>query len=1098
MYWVFADSQHLIEVIASQTLPTEIVHSGVHFGESADGEIWVQPRVAIPRIVARKLKEKHVRAKRQTPVFHWMNLFHWFARPSWWQIVPPHRREELWENDPNQPVILQVTPGEELVRTMREILRLGGKLRGVALPAEPKERALLTAQRLPYFSRLAATDQTLPNPQQLFLFHNSQVAIEAGYSHPLADQIVVPEDHLLLLTGKGGTSVVERSRFRKLTPGRLLPFPSNAPKTFARKSIDSIPVRLRLVSRSSPEPPSLWVIPLTELRAWVRGAEQRLLEQFTVAILPSSDSPRVVVRPLNEKRPPVLLWESLGFCASRSVSGLYLPWNRDLHPAIRSEAIQTVLECGEEKLTWISEETENPLCVQSVSRSGFQPLMAWIEYELPHPAEPFQPWSPESPLEFERFQVLDEPRQRTVKPKREPVHPEDKENLSWKATRSQLPRSRKPSKPKVNRPTASPSMQRDHREARKRLAELQKNVRAKGLPLDTEEHSAAWLEMTGLHFLLRQGDQGIHCLSHALWDGSPPDAAWFQSVWNEWLGKGQGNSSLRILEDVMHRKKPTDEDLSRLVFLLVWHSTGESAESFPRDGLPELREFLTRSEQELPVRVGWLAWVSLLRIAGGDALALARVRDRFLEYLFAWGIRWEHDMPKFLRSGGPGSGTGLTGRSLRLSDFRDVLHEWSRSNGKNTANETRTYLDLVLAFGMARRSETGSAKQLLDSAGSLLRRNRNPLHRWCLNAFEYRIRQVLAAENPTLPLSRELTERFQAFSKHDQFKLHRLRQNSRILEPPRTRDVYRAYREASQDDLARELADLGDIRDSVELAKRFERIQQIHTQPEARFHVMVTGLELSPRMGGTIAERLLNQSSDLLSECREKTQRVQLLEKSLRVAAHYGREEWITRFVSELGRYLDSLRDDEPETVFSMESLVGESFQGMRRFGLRAEMIRLLDQLEQLANEQTTTDNPVKLELLYLQIAGGRFFFEQEERAWPLLDRVREVLRSERLSAIAQTQLAGAYLRTLEFAPEESAGERFWDFFQSIRGISDAYSLNSLVFVSQLSVAEAFVFAITREVNQKDPATRRLLDDEEYCVRRRIHQDLQAVLHDAD
>lgn len=1089
MYWVFADSKHLIELIASHVVPMEIWHSEVAFARSPAGEVWVEPVVSIPGPLARALKEHGVRSERKnSPTFQWRTV------EAWWQLLPLDRLPNNGEIDRDRPVILEVPSGEEVSRTLQEILRMGGRLQCLHLPGALDEPVHLLVRDLPYFSWLAASDKALSRNQRVFVFRSSQMAIEAGFSHPLVDVIEVSPNHILLLDGQDRVQTISPTRMRTVAENRMLPIPTNEPADFKREQVDPIPARLRLMSRPSSEPPSFWVIPLAELQAWVQGAEQRLVEQLAVAILHSSKSPRVVVRPLKDQTSPVLLWES-GFWASRSVPGLYLTWNRDLHPNVRPDVLRMVLECSRDRLTWVSEEPPNPLCVQSVPFSAFCPLVDWIDYELPYAVEPLEPWSPQWLGEFERFQILEEPRERSDKPQRESIDREEAEVPNRRTVRSKRSRSRESTEPKVSRPRVSPPGQRDHREARQRLMELQQSFLASGLPLDAEDHHTVWREMASLHFLLRQEEGGLLCLSHALWNGPPPEPAWFQEVWNAWPGKEQNDSPTRTLETLLRIKKPTAEDLSRLVFLLIWFSVGEFAEPFPRDRIADLQEFLMRFEQEWPIRVGWLAWVFLLKVVGEDALTLARARDRFLERLFAQGIRWERDLPLFLQSGKLGKGNGLAGRSGQLSEFREVLHAWSRANAKSTTNETRTYLDLVLAFGMARRGETAPAKELLESAGNLLRRKRDPLHQWCLEAFEYRIQQVLAGDSPASPWPRHLSEAFQAFSKHDQFKLNRLRQDSQILEPPQTRDLYRAYRQDAQDDLARELADLEAIGDSAELAAWLERLQKNHPNSEARFRVALAGLELAPRLGGTMAERLLEQSAQLLSKDCEAFPRMQLLEKSLRVAAHYDREAWVVRFVEDLSRFLDSLHDTEPDTMFSLESLAGECFQGMRRFGLRGEMIRLLDQMEHLANEpKTSTPDPIKRQLLSLQIAGGRFFFEQNEQAWPMLDRVRKMLHTGKQSALVQTQLARAYLKALAFAPPESAGERFWDFFQNVRGISDAFSLNSHVFVSQLSVVEAFIFAMTGEVNQTDPTTRRLLDDEEYCVRRRIHHDLQDAM----
>ncbi|MCA9069815.1 MAG: hypothetical protein KDA84_12870, partial [Planctomycetaceae bacterium] len=411
MYWVFADSHHLTEVIASQSLPIEVVNSSVHFAESTDGEIWVKPLASIPRKVARTLKESHVRTKQQLPVFNWTKVFRAFARPSWWQILPPSPLSKNHPIDPGESVLLTLPTGEDLTRTLREILRLGGRLEKMYLPADGKGKAILQLKQLPYFTLLATRDRLYGKRQRLYQFHNPQVAIEVGFSHPLVDKILIPENRLLLLDGTGETTVLNQLQFHEIAERRSLSIPTDEPAPFVRSQVDPIPIRFRLVDRPSQAPPCLWVIPLMELQAWVREANQHVLEELSVTISDSFHSPLVILQPLKEQIPPALLWESAAFCLSQTVPGLYLPRNRDLHPQVRPVVIQAILKCHRDLVTWVAEDTGNSFSVCSVARSAFRPLVDWIQYQLPQLVDQLKPWSPQTVWDFERFHILEEPRE---------------------------------------------------------------------------------------------------------------------------------------------------------------------------------------------------------------------------------------------------------------------------------------------------------------------------------------------------------------------------------------------------------------------------------------------------------------------------------------------------------------------------------------------------------------------------------------------------------------------------------------------------------------------------------------------------------------
>jgi hypothetical protein len=167
---------------------------------------------------------------------------------------------------------------------------------------------------------------------------------------------------------------------------------------------------------------------------------------------------------------------------------------------------------------------------------------------------------------------------------------------------------------------------------------------------------------------------------------------------------------------------------------------------------------------------------------------------------------------------------------------------------------------------------------------------------------------------------------------------------------------------------------------------------------------------------------------------------------------------------------------------------------------MRAEMAGLLDSLEQLARRlEMDSSRPVdraKWLALAAAIAGGRFFFEQHQEAWALLDPVREGLFSLELSEQKQTLVAKAYIQALGLAPARPAGERLLELFQELRGINDAFSTGTHFSLSQLGVAETLVLSLSGDIGLLDPALQKRLDEEEFHVRKRIHHDLRAAMRE--
>ena len=1083
MYWEFADSEQLIEVIASEILPAEILEAGATFAEAPEGAIWVEPAEPIPRTSGRRLKALGIRRRRRAPALNWQSV------SAWWEILKPRRK---WSDNPSfeQSVILQIPPGEELTRAMREIQRLGGRIAGFHFATNSEPPAFLIVRGLPYFTWLAAKED--PPRQRIFLEHAPRIWIEAGYQHPLAGRIPVAAGRLLLIPGSGRWALLDDSQFRPMAE-TAVPLAVRPSQAFCSPVPPAISLPLRLETVAVSESPRLWVVAFEEFRNAVQDAGQTLLEQLAVAVLPDQGDRQVLIRALNEQTPPVLVWPGSGLAPSKRIPSLYLPVGYEVCPAVRADVLRAVLNCRRETLSWISLEVGGRFCVQSVSTSAFRPLVDRVEYVLESAPKRWMPWSPKG-WEMEEFHILGEHSPQKATPERKPVPPRPRDE---KPARGAKPaRSVKPPALSTAQAVVPEPVNIDRAAVGRRLAELEQKILGSPRSFADPEHAGHWQEMARLHFLLKQMDQGLLCLSYALWETDPPEARWLETAWRQSLSEpwNESNDSPTVTlwwQRLRQKQNPSALELSQFVLGLVWTSASPPHSPAILDRLGEIRPFLERFENELPVRSAWLAWQSLARIAAGDVLMLARARDRFLERLFQRGVRLERDCPRFLISRDPPAARCSTGG---LAEFRPVLEHWSRANAKTIKNLTPAYLDLVLAFGLARQGHEPRARELLEAGREVLERVGDDLHRWCLKPFTYRIEQALRSEVPA-SLPGELLAGLERFSKRDRFKLDRLRQTSKILEPGELPDSFLKYHERYQDSLARDLADLRELNDPVALAARFGLIRSTHTEPGERRRIAETGLDLAARLGAEAAAEVLRASAETLANERELGPRIRLLEKSLAVAAHFDLRDWVDTLMGEFRQTLDALKS-EPETVLSLEILFRGSFQGLRRFGLRAEVLSLLDRLEDLARplDDPKVADPTRREILFLQIACGRLFFEQESLAWPILDRARALLFSESLSEQRQTLLARAYIQTLGFAPPVRAKDRLGELFGSLRGISDAYSTSSHFFLSQLAIAEALVFALAGEAGASDQSTRRFLDEEEFLIRRRIHRDLRETM----
>jgi hypothetical protein len=336
----------------------------------------------------------------------------------------------------------------------------------------------------------------------------------------------------------------------------------------------------------------------------------------------------------------------------------------------------------------------------------------------------------------------------------------------------------------------------------------------------------------------------------------------------------------------------------------------------------------------------------------------------------------------------------------------------------------------------------------------------------------------------------------------DRYKVDRLREHSQILDPHERIEPYRRWHGRHIDALSETLDRLPDLLDRAELAKRLGTLLSEQRPVPERTRILGTALELAPRLGEAVAERILRYVPPLLDKVADPLAEALLLEKGMLLAANYDRKDDVRAFVERMQQLLLRQKDAGSAVIQPFESLLAESMRGMRKLGMREHMSRLLTTMDgivaNLQQRQPTKSandkTPDELLKLRLQIAAGWFYFGQDSAAWPILDTVREILSRNELIPNHQTKLACAYISALGQAPVEQALERYRELFVGLPGITDSFTTNTHYSLSQLDVVDALVLAIASDDFTPDKAGRKWMDDDEFLIRRRIHRDMRAAL----
>lgn len=1110
MILAFPNADTLKLALTCGAVPAGVSAAGARAAVDADGRIWLEPAVAPDAPSLDELQRLSVHAHDQSPLALDLPL------DCWPQILPLERDARGSGHTDKSPVLFELAAANQLSELVSEMLRLGNDRQAFRwIDGEKGSRALLRVIGPPYYSVLRALDSGAPslaatsqNDDAPYAYREliPRVWVQLGYTHPLVEQIRPPAGHVLFLRHPRQWFLVEDGRFVDIYEVLEFTLPQATP---AWRDVDlehriTIPLRLAAGGNAT-EPAELWVLhdsALEQLDHFVQNADDQLLSRLIFAVGEEGDRKTIVLRVRPSKlAPPVLVLDGVGFRRYLGLPNLFLPCGRRLNPPLRRDAVVKLLAADAGQIAWLYPAPDGRFTAESLPDSAFRPLADWIDYILDQERHVLTAWVQASRFDFESFICRDD--QPATGPK-----PKDVARLTAKREPQTVNEPEEPaaSEPKTERPKKDVTIEAKvfatlPNELEGRLRRLEKTFLELTIALDAPKRRELWLELAQLNGTLGHAEEAAVCWSQAVWELElPPPAA--LELWRQDTAPPRAAR----LAEIVTNPAPRSADLRSLVLLLFGYAHEGIRPTELSGLLGPARQYLAAHEDLVGIRLAWLGWEALDRLAGGDVLALARARDRLLERLYLNGLRADLDLPVFLRFGG---GKG----SARFHQVRDnllrlhpMVQRWI-TQGHLPSTSTAAYVNLVFAFGFARLGERTHCQKLIDEAPRRLAA-RDVVHGWLIEAYEFRISEALAGRAGIERLPADLLDRLEPMDRLARYKIDRLREHSHILEPHEQVDPYRNWHSRFADELTKELATLSDINDSLELTDRLRRLvnspKKGKTVAEPR--ILSTALELAPRLGEAFARELLEEASAALDKLSEPVDQALLLEKGLFLAAHYDNKLEVQRLMSRFFWLIEAGGGRLP--VLNLEALLGGTFRSLRKLGLRDEVGLLLDriahvienspELVSVANSRTTPSNAsARLQRLLLQVAAGWFYFGQADRAEPILFQAETLLFHGELKPVDQTALACAYVATLGQAPLELALRRILELFGDLKGVSDTFTTSSHYSLSRLDVVEAAILSLVSDDFTVAPEARRWLDDDEFLVRRRIHRRMRAAMEQA-
>lgn len=1058
-------------------------------------------------------------------------------------------------------LVLFEIPDAGLARLVASLRRLARRPMAVQpLPtASGSGRAWVTVDSPPL--SVVLRTQEPESLVEAFIEQAAGVWVRFGWEHPLTERLVVPPGQLLMLRPPW-------SRVR--CPGPV-PLPADDeyhlafhPSVLrASGAMPRIPHRLTLSKATGVRREAAWVFAGDEVSAfwdYCRMADERVLRRFEAATVRSEGGARVIVRGTPGK--PHLLLLPLpvaGYAIDGRGPGLLVPADQMLRPAIRGAELTRILGLAADRVTWLEPGPGGQVVANHTLVSAFRPLTELLEHASPPTVRLTVLEARSDPFAFGRFAPRDDPA--PVDPEELPVTVEQlppaigaaHAQPGWLARSldritGRLRRSGRgaPEHPPTKTPPAKPTASRSvpnppgpvgwklasadallHGQARAaRRAELESRLLAEFPRLAPDERAARWAELAAVYGATGNPLDAAVCWMNAAWEADTPPAAWLE----QWL----------LAECRAARRPDLNPDLDRLLgepgrfgagrvlaAYTVWAGHQAQPPAAFRAALPRVLGALDQHFDEIPARAAWLARVAVTMVCSGDALGLARWRDRLLARLRDRGPGLDLDEPSFLRFHGTASPDRFRTAREWLAAAQDSILKWVGRLGSGGRLQwagidaetecTAEYARLLLAWGLGCLGERTRSRDWAARSRKALARAGGPLadpaaHALLADLFAHRIRDAQEGRPAKPGLPTELARRHDALAEFSRYAVDKLRRVSRVLEPADRVREYRGkeFKEFWGHDLLGErlhvLADRDDPGYLADEARQLLAACAADPSSEIVPRITLTLLEVAPHLDRTIIPALLGHVMPALDglETWLQTGRWSDNERATKLPQFQGRLIESAFATAGLFNQLPAVR---PLVEYLSQRAAGDAalrialgrgangiFRALRRLGYRVEAETLLGVLDP-DRGALPTEAPFPSERVALAV--GWFAIGDDDIGNRILDDARDRLfLAGKADLRDQTELAIAYASALGFAPPRIALGRLEEIFQRLDRVSVTGSTNRYYTLKPLELVDAVVRSVVTEDFSLGPAVRGWLDDDEFLIRRRVHRDMSAVLRD--
>jgi len=1159
----FPNVNSLRLALTSNLVPLEITQAPVAARLDADGRLWLAPGELPSRESLAALARVGVQVLggavgATSPV------------TCWAELLPLHASTDP---EPSHGPILFLVPDRQLAKFVARLRRRSMSPLGINLPdAGPHGFAWVTVANPP--ADILAEAIETHSPVEVFVQQAADVWVRHGWRHAVPDQLVVPDGAVLLV--RPPRSILAVACIVPLSEPDDFALPvAQCPKHATHPAAPPIGVKLTLASRESTGPETLWVLDAVgEATFWAfcAVAAATVTRRLEAAEVGRESDTRLVVRATGKR--PEFLSLGAGFAPDPRVPGLWLPVGKSLRPVLRIRELTRALGVRPGHLVWVEPATsDSGLVMHSVPEAAFRPVADRIEYTSPTgfslKVEPRT-----DPFAFARF-VVQPDLDATVATEIEILEPfaeelppagQETEEPGWfrrafgkllarlLSTGTAEPRTtveepqaepapRGERGERVERTLASPDAVVHGHDWAARRRELEARL-FRDLPeLGPAGRSGRWADLAAIYTATGNHPDAAICWLNAAWESPFPPPVWLE----QWLAAECRTAKLTDVGGLERwLSEPSRPGVGRVIAAYTaWAGFTPTTPPEFVAALPRLLALLDQHFDDLPVRAAWLGRLAAARVCEGDALGLARWRDRIIARLSSRGPGLDLDEPSFLRFHGTATADRFQTAREWLIKGREPALAWVQKQGNGgglryvgldaETESTAAYAQFLFAWGLGCLGERTRAKDWAARARKAVSRAGglgvdSAAHAFLGDLFLLRVKDAQEGRSAKFGLPPELQTRLEQLPEFARYAVDRLRSHSRILE---TADRVRPYRGHElkvfwgADILGERLFVLTERTSSAHIAEEADALLKLCSDSPTTDtvpRVVLTLLEVAPRLSPVTLLRVL----DLLPGAIDWTEAwlatgpwldkerarksvefpARMLEAAFNAAGALPAEvsaPGVSRLIRRLLNGGDVVRAP-------LYAACGPIFRAVRRLGLRGEaeaVARFLDisGSGHAGGSSIKGEQPGTITAARLGLAIGWFVAGDEDAGNRILNEARDALflgtisttalaRTDSTATLARTELAVAYAEALGFAPWRIAHGRLEEIFQRLDRIYVEGTTNRYFTLKPLQLIDAVVRSVVTDEFTLGPTVRSWLDDDEFLIRGRIHRDLAIVLRD--